>query len=190
MDERAYEGLVVRYSAPGARRAAWRCRAFRRAGAWPRCRRDCRPASRPHADFPSAASTPPVNIMTPEPGAPGSAAPPRRPTPAATAPLPASRPAATRQPPRRRRRQKTARAEVCTRADADHAEFSTAGTGRRRRQRLMLRPCPLTSGACPFISSSLPSAAIPSGNSSSGLPNGWRRPRRRACRSGISTSRG
>jgi hypothetical protein len=89
MEERTYEGLVSRY-----------------APSW-----NAPPASAPvaalapsmltgkptNADFPSAASTPPVNIMTPEPGtAPPPSAP--RPPAAASAPLPSSRPTSTATP--------------------------------------------------------------------------------------------
>jgi hypothetical protein len=99
MDDRAYEGLVVRYS------GSWNAPAVAPAMALPGIPPGGAmaalppgiPAGKPTtADFPSSASTPPVSIMMPEPGAPGSAAPPRQAaTPAATAPLPASRPAAT-----------------------------------------------------------------------------------------------
>ena len=84
MDERIYEGLVLRYSAswnlPTAPAGA--------AAALP----PSLPAGRPtNAEFPSAASTPPVNIMTPEP--PIAAAPPApRPAAAANAQTPAPRP--------------------------------------------------------------------------------------------------
>jgi hypothetical protein len=88
MDERIYEGLIVRYSpswnAPAAPAAA-------AIAALP----PSMPTGKPtNAEFPSAASTPPVNIMTPEP--PIAAAPPApRPPPAANAqtPTPAPRPA-------------------------------------------------------------------------------------------------
>jgi hypothetical protein len=99
LDDRAYEGLVVRYS------GSWNAPAVAPAMALPGIPPGGAmaalppgiPAGKPTtADFPSSASTPPVSIMMPEPGAPGSAAPPRQAaTPAATAPLPASRPAAT-----------------------------------------------------------------------------------------------
>jgi hypothetical protein len=86
MDERVYEGLILRYSpswnAPVAPAAA-------AVAALP----TTMPTGKPtNADFPSAASTPPVNIMTPEP--PLAAAPPApRPPAAANAQTPAPRPA-------------------------------------------------------------------------------------------------
>jgi hypothetical protein len=89
MDERIYEGLILRYSpswnAPAAPAAA-------AVAALPPS--PSLPTGKPTtAEFPSAASTPPVNIMTPEP-APATAAPVPRPPPAATnAPTPAPRPA-------------------------------------------------------------------------------------------------
>jgi hypothetical protein len=85
MDERVYEGLILRYSPswnmPAAPAAA--------VAALP----TTMPTGKPtNADFPSAASTPPVNIMTPEP--PLAAAPPApRPPAAANAQTPAPRPA-------------------------------------------------------------------------------------------------
>ena len=94
MDERVYDGLIARYAplwnAPPASAAA------PVAALSPSM-----PTGKPtNADFPTAASTPPVNIMTPEPG---QAAPPssqRAPasSPAANAPLPSPRPAATAPP--------------------------------------------------------------------------------------------
>jgi hypothetical protein len=88
MDERIYEGLILRYS------ASWNAPtapALAAAAALP----SSLPTGKPtNADFPSAASTPPVNIMTPEP--PVAAAPPApRPPPAAAnaqTPAPAPRP--------------------------------------------------------------------------------------------------
>jgi hypothetical protein len=87
MDERIYDGLILRYSpswnAPVAPAAA-------AVAALPPSLPTGKPTT---AEFPSAASTPPVNIMTPEP-APAAAAPAPRPPPAATnAPTPAPRPA-------------------------------------------------------------------------------------------------
>jgi hypothetical protein len=109
MDERIYEGLVTRYA------PSWNVPAVvGPVAALP----SSMPTGRPtNADFPSAASTPPVSIMNPEPGAPGArtagtasatantprAAPPPRPAPtgagstlAATAPArkPAPKPRA------------------------------------------------------------------------------------------------
>jgi hypothetical protein len=84
MDERAYDGLVGRYAliwnAPPAAAAV--------ATLAPTM-----PTGKPtNADFPSAASTPPISIMTPEPTA---AAPrPAASAPAANAPTPSPRPGA------------------------------------------------------------------------------------------------
>ena len=81
MDERVYEGLIMRYApswnAPPAAAAV---------AALP----PSMPTGKPtNADFPSAASTPPVNIMSPEPGTtPPAAA--RPPASLASAPRPAS----------------------------------------------------------------------------------------------------
>ena len=87
MDERTYDGLIMRYSGswgapPPAAPAV--------AALPPQM-----PTGKPtNADFPTAASTPPVNIMVPEPG---TVPPPSsRPAPAtAAAPLPSPRPAST-----------------------------------------------------------------------------------------------
>jgi hypothetical protein len=84
MDERTYDGLISRY-APTWNAPAALASAPPFAAVLPST-----PTGKPtNADFPTAASTPPVNIMTPEPGA--------APTPAAAAnaPLPSPRPAAS-----------------------------------------------------------------------------------------------
>ena len=61
MDERVYEGLILRYS------ASWNLPAVP-APASTAALPPSFPTGKPtNADFPSAASTPPVNIMTPEP---------------------------------------------------------------------------------------------------------------------------
>ena len=88
MDERVYDGLVMRYS------ASWNASAPT-AAAPVAALAPTMPTGKPtNADFPSAASTPPVNIMTPEPGT--AAAPSASRAPAlANAPLPSPRPAAT-----------------------------------------------------------------------------------------------
>jgi hypothetical protein len=81
MDDRAYEGLVIRYS------GSWNAPAAGQVAALPSM-----PTGKPtNADFPSAASTPPVNIMTPEPGNAPSAS--RAAAAASSAPLSLSRPA-------------------------------------------------------------------------------------------------
>src|SRR6266480_625462 len=92
MGERTYDGLVARYApswnAPPAPAAALA---------------SSLPTGKPtNADFPSAASTPPVNIMTPEPGSAAAPATPRAPAPVAATPPPstprASAPAAATAP--------------------------------------------------------------------------------------------
>jgi hypothetical protein len=86
MDERVYDGLVMRHS------ASWNTPAPT-AAAPVTALAPSMPTGKPtNADFPSAASTPPVNIMTPEPST--AAAPPAPRAPAlANAPLPSPRPA-------------------------------------------------------------------------------------------------
>lgn len=90
MNERVYDGLVSRYAPlwnappPAATPVAVLSPTM--------------PTGRPtNADFPSAASTPPISIMTPEPG---TASAPRTPasSSAANAPLPAPRPTSTPAP--------------------------------------------------------------------------------------------
>ena len=84
IDERTYNGLVARYSAiwnmpppPAAAPVAALIPGV--------------PTGKPtNAEFPSASSTPPVSIMTPEPGATASAS--RSATPPSNAPTPAARP--------------------------------------------------------------------------------------------------
>jgi hypothetical protein len=86
MDEHIYDGLIARYApswnapAPAAPVAALPQLSPGATG---------KPTT---ADFPSAASIPPVNIMTPEPVTPPA---PRPPPPAANAQSPAPRPATT-----------------------------------------------------------------------------------------------
>jgi hypothetical protein len=93
MDERAYDGLIARYAplwnAPAATTGAVATLA------------PSMPTGKPtNADFPSAASTPAVSIMTPEPVVAATSPAPRGPasTPAANAPLPSPRPAASPSP--------------------------------------------------------------------------------------------
>jgi hypothetical protein len=79
MDERIYEGLVLRYS------ASWNAPIAPAPGVAAALSPPLPTGKPTNADFPSAASTPPVNIMTPEP--PIATAPPAaRPSPASTAP--------------------------------------------------------------------------------------------------------
>ena len=93
MDERVYDGLIARYAplwnAPAASAAA------PVAALSP-----AMPMGKPtNADFPTAASTPAVSIMTPEPGQAATPSSPRAAaSPAANAPLPSPRPAATAPP--------------------------------------------------------------------------------------------
>lgn len=115
MDDRVYEGLVLRYSASWGAPPAMPAISALPSGALAALPPPVGPLpGKPTTmiDFPSASSTPPVNIMTPEPGAPGSAAPPPRTgAPAAGVPAPAARPAAA--PPAEKKKQappKSARA--------------------------------------------------------------------------------
>jgi hypothetical protein len=88
MDERAYDGLIARYApswnAPAATTGPVAALA------------PSVPTGKPtNAEFPSAASTPAVSIMTPEPVVAATPSAPRAPAspPAANAPLPSARPA-------------------------------------------------------------------------------------------------
>jgi hypothetical protein len=94
MDERVYDGLVMRYS------ASWNAPAPAAAPAPVTAFGPSMPTGKPtNAEFPTAASTPAVSIMTPEPGtAPASAA-PRSSASMANAPLPSPRPPASASPP-------------------------------------------------------------------------------------------
>jgi hypothetical protein len=98
MDERLYESLITRYAPSwnAPLQAAVTAPAAGLVAALP----PSMPSGKPtNADFPSAASTPPVNIMTPEPGsapAAARAAPPLALAPGA--PVPAPRPAAATTP--------------------------------------------------------------------------------------------
>jgi hypothetical protein len=105
MDDRVYEGLVMRYSPSWGAPPTIPAIAGIPSGALAALPPTGTgvPSGKPTTmiDFPSAASTPPVSIMTPEPGAPGSAAPPpRAAAPAAATPTPAARPAAKKQAPK------------------------------------------------------------------------------------------
>jgi hypothetical protein len=88
MDERVYEGLVLRYSASWNAPIVPVAPVAGAVSALP----TTMPTGKPtNADFPSAASTPPVNIMTPEPAAAPAA--PRPPVAAnAQTPTPVPRP--------------------------------------------------------------------------------------------------
>src|ERR1700731_926559 len=92
MEERVYDGLIARYAptwntppAPAAAPVAALIPGV--------------PTGKPtNAEFPSAASTPPVSIMTPEPGVATTSSAQRATPPAANAPLPQARPAAATSP--------------------------------------------------------------------------------------------
>jgi hypothetical protein len=106
MDDRVYEGLVMRYSPSWGMPPAMPAIAAAPGGAIAalppaiaQTPLTTVPSGKPTTmiDFPSASSTPPVNIMTPEPGGPGSAAPPPprgAAAPAGATPAPSPRPAA------------------------------------------------------------------------------------------------
>jgi hypothetical protein len=85
MDERIYEGLILRYS------ASWNAPTAPAAGAAAALPPSLPTGKPTNAEFPSAASTPPVNIMTPEPPIAAAPAAPRA-APAANAQTPAPRP--------------------------------------------------------------------------------------------------
>jgi hypothetical protein len=85
MDERTYEGLIARYA------PTWNAPATPAPVA---ALAPSMPTGKPtNAEFPTAASTPPVSIMTPEPGTAGTSAPrAAAPAPAAGAPVPSPHP--------------------------------------------------------------------------------------------------
>jgi len=85
MDERVYEGLILRYS------PSWNAPATPALAATAALPSSLPTGKPTNADFPSAASTPPVNIMTPEPPLAAAPAAPRPPA-AANAQTPAPRP--------------------------------------------------------------------------------------------------
>jgi hypothetical protein len=90
MDERLYENLITRYAPSWNAPAPAPAAAGLMAGLPP-----SGPTGKPtNADFPSAASTPPVNIMTPEP----TLAAPKPPASATAAPVPSPRPAPAASP--------------------------------------------------------------------------------------------
>jgi len=105
MDERVYDGLVARYAplwnAPAATAGPVAVLA------------PSTPTGKPtNAEFPTAASTPPVSIMTPEPGQATTPAAPRSgaSAPAANAPLPSPRPTTTPAAAKKQAAPKSARA--------------------------------------------------------------------------------
>ena len=130
MDERVYDGLVMRYS------ASWNAPAPMAAAAPVAALAPSMPTGKPtNAEFPSAASTPPVNIMTPEPGRRQPRA--RAPAAMANAPLPSPRPPASATAPtataaaRRRRPRSSPRRN---RAPAPGSARARAPPPRRRRR--------------------------------------------------------
>jgi hypothetical protein len=94
MNERIYESLIARYAPLWNAPVATGPVATLAPSA---------PTGKPtNAEFPTAASTPPISIMTPEPGsaapAPSASRPPASSAPAAIAPLPSPRPASSTAP--------------------------------------------------------------------------------------------
>jgi hypothetical protein len=92
MDERVYDGLISRHA------PSWNTPAVAAAGpiaALPPLMPSGKPTT---ADFPSAASIPPVNIMTPEPASTAASPAPRPAAQATNAPLPSARPTSTQAP--------------------------------------------------------------------------------------------
>ncbi|MEH6950308.1 hypothetical protein V4R08_03010 [Nitrobacter sp. NHB1] len=95
MEERSYEKLVMRYASSWSAPVATTGAAM--PGTTPMLPPE--PTGKPTTmDFPTAASIPPVNIMTPEPPT-GAAAPPPPPRPPTSHTVPKPRPAAARRPP-------------------------------------------------------------------------------------------
>jgi hypothetical protein len=99
MDERVYDGLIMRYA------PSWNAPPAAAVGpvaALPSSIPSSMPTGRPtNAEFPSAASTPPISIMNPEPG-PGQATPRAQAAPAAATPTLAAAAAAKKPPPKPR----------------------------------------------------------------------------------------
>ncbi len=94
MNERIYEGLIARYA------PSWNAPA---AAGPVTALAPSAPTGKPtNAEFPTAASTPPISIMTPEPGpatpTPSASRPPASSPPVAIAPLPSPRPAGSTAP--------------------------------------------------------------------------------------------
>ena len=120
MDERVYEGLIARYA------PLWNAPAAV-APAPVAALSPSMPTGKPtNADFPTAASTPPVSIMTPEPGQ----AAPRAPAspPAANSPLPSPRPVAAAPPA-----PAAAKKQAAPKSSRPQAPVQLAPARRRRR---------------------------------------------------------
>jgi hypothetical protein len=97
MEEQIYEKLVLRYAASWNAPDATATTDGAVPGLPPTSAFVSEPTGKPTtAEFPTAASIPPVNIMTPEP--PTGAAPPSPPPPAVAQTVPKPRPAAARKP--------------------------------------------------------------------------------------------
>jgi hypothetical protein len=95
MNERVYDGLIGRYA------PLWNAPAAAPAAGPVATLAPSMPTGKPtNAEFPTAASTPPVSIMTPEPGTATTPSAPRSgaSTPVANAPLPSPRPTSTTAP--------------------------------------------------------------------------------------------
>ena len=108
MDERIYDGLITRYS------PSWNAPAAGGGGSSGRgaCAPSMPTGKPTNADFPTAASTPPVNIMTPEPGSAGAVGAARAGSGGHIAPLPSPRPAVDRRRAGAGGGQEAARAET------------------------------------------------------------------------------
>ena len=119
MEERVYDGLVMRYS------ASWNAPPAAAASAPVAALAPSMPTGKPtNAEFPTAASTPAVNIMTPEPATAPAA--PRAPASTANAPLPSPRPPALATAPA------TAAPAQAAAKKQPRAEATPGGTGSAR----------------------------------------------------------
>ena len=94
MNDRVYDGLIARYA------PSWNAPAAPLPVATPvAALAPSMPSGKPtNAEFPTASSTPPVSIMTPEPGTPAAPRPPAASSSVATTPLPSPRPASAASP--------------------------------------------------------------------------------------------
>jgi hypothetical protein len=106
MDERVYEGLILRYS------PSWNAPATPALAATAALPPSLPTGKPTNADFPSAASTPPVNIMTPEPPLAAAPAAPRPSPAAANAQTPAPRPSPASTPAKKQAAPKARAAPV------------------------------------------------------------------------------
>ena len=118
MDDRVYENLITRYA------SSWNAPAITAQAAGPiTALPPSMPTGKPtNAEFPTSVSTPPVNIMTPEPGSAPAAKPPAAPSRRPPHRHLRRRVRHLRHRPRRRRRRSRPRAEASgRRAGADRA---------------------------------------------------------------------